>query len=121
MLSGLSAIDGFFYYGTAIPLICILACILLSFLGFWRSGLHFWERRRYAVLFAIQTAMYIPVLLIGNDGPVSAVPWNNRLKFIIASSAAVFFASQAVAVSAVPGEPGSEPRTTSRSQSFELS
>ena len=100
-----------FYVVTCSHMINTIGVIGISCV-FWRVGPALACHRLFPAIQALITLLSMPIHYAGYLGPLFAVPWHNRLKFVCVNAFSHFFVTQTCLAGKVQGEHPAEPRTS---------
>lgn len=82
LATGLPFNHSWAFYAVTIPHLIYLVGLICNVCTFWRIGPELACHRLYPAVQAFFTVMGLPLMCVGFIGPLLAVPWNNRLKFV---------------------------------------
>jgi hypothetical protein len=112
LVSGLYLITGvaFEHYIVSIPWTVFIICNFIIYISFWRYGPMVAHHKLYPALLGTALIGMLPMLYVGYAGPLSTVPWNNRLHFVCASVPGAVFGTESASAGKVAGEHPPQPR-----------
>lgn len=90
ILSALPINQSVYCYIVTIPwMVNIVYCSVLD-LALWRWGPVVVHHKVYPVFYLLSVALFMPLVCVAYLGPLSSVPWNNRLHFVFANGVGNF-------------------------------